>query len=448
MILSGLPGEAPGGPAALAQGGDRVYLPVLVSPPSANIFGVEITKLARSRGFDLLREAGSRWVRRNSLRWKDIEPEEGKGYRWDAPRIKSIEEDFRVASESGLNLIAVVHGSPRWATAPYAADCAPINPAKVQAFARFMVEAVRRYSAPPYNVIYWELINEPDAYIFSSDSVYGCWGVKEDPYYGGEAYGRMLKTVAAAMKAANPNIKILNGGLLLDKAYNPADPATRSGRFFEGMLRAGAGASFDILSFHSYDYYKGSGQPLLGPRVDWRVGYLRDLLARYKVPVKPMIRTETALLCIEVNPECRWAQADYAARTFARAHRDGILANIWYVYDFDSYHNTAMIEPFDVFVPRPTYFAYRYALDMLVGTRYLGPLTGLPSSVEGYRFQRANDTVIVFWTDGQPLSFSLSLAQGETASCSDRDGGPFACVISGGRLTMTARQSPQYVVLR
>jgi alpha-L-arabinofuranosidase len=117
-----------------------------------------------------------------------------------------------------------------------------------------MAEVVRRYSRAPYNVLYWEIGNEPDAYIFPNDSVYGCWGVKDDPYYGGEAYGRMLTAVAAAMKAVNPNVKILNGGLLLDKAYSSADPATRSGRFFEGVLRAGAGPAIDILSFHSYDY--------------------------------------------------------------------------------------------------------------------------------------------------------------------------------------------------
>jgi hypothetical protein len=421
---------------------------MIVLPPSQNIFGLSVTRLIKSHGFELLHTAGTQWIRRHALLWKDIEPVEGRGYTWDAVSTRSLEADFRNASEGNLRVIAVVHGSPRWATAPYDADCAPINPAKVQSFARFMAALVARYSQPPYNVLYWEIGNEPDANIFPGNSGFGCWGVKDDAYYGGEAYGRMLKTVAAAMKAVNPNIRVLNGGLLLDKAYNPADPATRSGRFFEGVLRAGAGPSIDILSFHSYDYYKGPGLPLLGPRNDWRVGYLRDLLVRYKLPPKPMIRTEAALLCIEVNPECRWAQADYTARSFARSLRDGLTANIWYIYDHDGYHNTAMIEPEDAFVPRPAYFAYRHVLDMLVGTRYLGPMTGVPGSVEGYRFQRATDTVIVFWTDGQPTSFSLPLAQGETSHCSDRDGGSLPCGIAGSRLNLSAQQSPQYVVLR
>lgn len=446
LIASLLNGLAVGAPAPAAA--QRVFLPSVthVQPPS--IFGLEATRLNSDRGFDLAMSSGTRWIRRNALLWKDVEPVEGGGYNWDAPSLKILEEDFLSASRSAMNLILIVRGSPRWATSPYAADCAPINPAKYEAFARFMAEAVARYSKPPYNVLYWELGNEPDAYIFPEDSVYGCWGVKGDPYYGGEAYGRMLKTVSAAMRQANPRIKILNGGLLLDRPFSPSDPESFSARFFEGLLRAGAGGTFDILSFHSYEFFRTPGQPELGPTNDWRIPYLLGLLERYSVAPKPMIRTESALLCPSFSNECRWAQADMMGRLYARSLRDRLLANIWYAYDRDSFHNTALIEPGDVFFPRPAYFAYRHAVTMLADASYLGPVAGLPQAVEAYRFRKDRATLIVYWSD-VPGAHAFALETGTAVvQCTNRDGGELACAPSGGRLSLVATRSPQYVVIR
>ncbi|NJN16551.1 MAG: hypothetical protein HC822_09895 [Oscillochloris sp.] len=382
------------------------------------------------------------------MAWKDVEPVEGAGYNWDAPAVKALENDMITAAQSNLNVILVVRGSPRWAVTPYQADCAPINPAKYAAFAAFLEAVVERYSQPPYNVKYWEIGNEPDAYIFSRDSVFGCWGVTSDPYYGGEAYGRALKTAALAMKAVNPEIKIMNGGLLLAHPYNPERPdETRAGRFFEGMLRVGAGEVIDIVSFHSYTYYgPGSAEPL-GPPVDWRIGYLQDLLRQYNLPKLPMIRTEAALLCFRSTPECRWAQADLLTRLYVWTIRDNLLGTIWYVYDSDSYHNTALIEPTDVFVPRPAYFAYRQAASILVGATYLGRLEGQAPTIEGYRFQRGDETRVIVWSESY-TAFAVPVPIDATVRCYDRDGGAIACINDNGTVRGIAQPSPQYVIVK
>ena len=67
-----------------------------------------------------------------------------------------------------------------------------------------MAEAVERYSAPPYNVIYWEVGNEPDIdpSLVDGDEIYGCWGDKTDAYYGGGYYAEVLKQVYPAVKKA------------------------------------------------------------------------------------------------------------------------------------------------------------------------------------------------------------------------------------------------------
>src|SRR5215207_9860315 len=202
--------------------------------PTASVFGMVMTSIAPDRGFESLRAAGVSWIRsNNTLLWREVEPVEGGGYQWNTPGIQRIEQEMILASQSGLKYILITRGSPRWATTPYQADCAPINPTKYDRFAAFLAAAVARYSQPPFNVVYWQVGNEPDAYIFSHDSGYGCWGVRTDPYWGGRAYGDMLKVVYPAIKNSNPAVQVMHGSLLLDHAYDPRTGGGLSARFLE-----------------------------------------------------------------------------------------------------------------------------------------------------------------------------------------------------------------------
>ncbi|HMQ35013.1 MAG TPA: hypothetical protein PKD53_30120, partial [Chloroflexaceae bacterium] len=258
----------------------------------------------------------------------------------------------------------------------------------------------------------------------------------------------MLKVVVPAMKAANPTIKVLNGGLLLDRPYKEGDGSSTLGRFFEGVLVAGGGPHIDIVSFHTYVFFRAAGQPALGPREDWRVAYLRDLMRRYQLPERPMMRTESALLCVAVTPECRWAQADLVGRTYAHTVRDGLMATVWYIYDNDSFHNTALIEPSDVWVPRPAYFAYRHTARTLSGASYVGPIPNLPAAAEGYVFRNGAQTIYIYWTDSPAgVRFAIPVRPGAGVICTDRDGGRMPCAPAGGALALTAQISPAFVTV-
>ncbi len=433
---------------AHADSRQQIFLPTVRNAGLPPVFGIEMARLNAERGIDLVTSSGTVWVRRNALPWKHIEPERGGGYRWDHPYVQELEQEIIRASQLGINLVLVVHGNPAWAVTPYSADCAPINPQHYGDFARFMAAAVERYSRPPFNLKYWEIANEPDAPINTTDNVFGCWGVEGDPYFGGRAFGEMLKIVVPAMKAVNREIIVLNGGLLLDAPFVEGKSKDTSGRFFEGMLVAGAGPLIDIISFHTYIFHQTPGQAPLGPPEDWRVAYLRGMLRRYNLPERPMIRTETALLCVVITPECRWAQADLIGRTYARTVRDGLLATIWYIYDQDGFHNTALIEPYDVWVPRPAYFAYRHTARMLSAASYVGPIAGLPASAEGYGFTRGNQTVYIYWTDSSAeVPFAIPVPAGARVTCTDRDGGPVRCEPDGATLTVRAQTSPAFVVV-
>src|SRR5215213_4153691 len=105
-----------------------LYLPAVISQ-TQTIFGLDATSLTPERGLDGLVAAGTSWVRASNLLWRDVEPLEGGEYHWDAPSMQLVEQEMLSASTHGLKLIVLIRASPTWATAPYQADCAPINPA-------------------------------------------------------------------------------------------------------------------------------------------------------------------------------------------------------------------------------------------------------------------------------------------------------------------------------
>lgn len=415
----------------------RVALPLVASDAARSPLGVEISWSRPDEGISGL---GAGWLRRNGLRWADVEPVAGGGYTWDGAHVRALEAQLVAANRLGLRVILVLHGSPAWAVAPYTADCAPISQQHHDDFARFAAEAVRRYSAPPYGVTHWEIGNEPDAFIFEADAPYGCWGQRNQPLYGGQAYGELLKATYPAIKAADPQAQVLNGGLLLAQPYDPETGEGDSGRFLEGMLEAGAGGSFDILAFHTYSYYGGGD----APPADWKPAYLRAILARYG-ETKPLLNTEGALLCYELTAACTQAQAYAAGRLYARAMRDDLLGFVWYLYDNDGFHNTALVEPFDLTRRRPAYLAFAQAAAALAGHRYVGPVTGLPDGAEGHRLSRGGQATVVIWAS-VPSPVRLALGAGAAPHCAAWDGSPLPCAVdAAGFLALEAVPGPRYI---
>jgi hypothetical protein len=405
--------------------------------PPVSFFGVVMTSIAPERGLDSAVAAGATWIRsNNNILWRDVEPIEGAGYHWDTPAMRLIEQEMIRASQHNLRLITIVRGSPRWATTPYAADCAPIHPSKYARFAAFMAAAVARYSQPPYNARFWQIGNEPDANIFPNDSGYGCWGVKTDPYYGGRAYGEMLNVVYPAIKTANPAVKVLHGSLLLNTRYHPEIPASLSGRFLEGVFLAGAANSFDILAYNAYVWASNENT------ADWKTPYLLGLMQTYNVPRKPMIITEQAVLC---DSACPKLQSYWVGRFYARAASSNLLGSLWYIYDSDSFNHTALVEPKATSQLRPAYHAYQHAATQLHGANYVGLLLGQPSGVEGYRFAVPAGELTIFWSPtAKPVA--MPVAANATVVCTMWDGGPLPCINNAGVVALTADIEPIYIV--
>jgi len=427
---------------------NNVYLP-FINKPIIPIFGVESNLLHSSWLQEKAKEANVYWTRNFAISWKDIEPirTDPPTYHWE-----EVDETTLInANANGLKIIAVVKLTPDWAQKYPGYSCGPVAEAHLDEFAEFMQAVVERYSRSPYDIKYWEIGNEPDIdYRLPDDpnSIYGCWGDQDDNYYGGGYYAEALSHIYPAIKTADPNSKVLIGGLLLD--CNPDNPPPNSnclpGRFFEGILDhngAGDGANyFDIVSFHAYPYYYGGNDHGAlyqdENNIKWGVSYTStytitrgivlgklDFL-RLKMQAagidKPIMQTEGSLLfyCKEINQaECPTPpddffekQADYVVWLYIRNWAEGILGTTWYTLEGRGWQNGGLLDGSQQ--PRPAYYALKFLSEELNGAKFSGKITDNPD-VRGFDFRKSNKHVWVLWSpDEQDHLFQLPASYNNT----------------------------------
>lgn len=403
-----------------ADGPQPTFLPVLMRQfrPHASMLGVALEGYFDAAGWQQTLALHPRFVRRwREIAWRDVEPVEGQ-YNWAA--LAPLEAELRTAESSGVVPILNVQMTPEWAQLHKGNACGPVAPDKLNAFAAFLAQLVTRYGAnSEFNVRYWQIGNEPDIAvgIVPGESVFGCWGDRSDPYYGGGYYAEMLKVVYPTIKAADPQAQVMVGGLLLEcDPYTMTVPATcvnedrlQSGYFLEGVLRAGGGDFFDIVDVHGYgelrldlpahmnSWYHWS-PPAGGTGLPEKVGFVRRLLEQYGVPGKAIMSTELALKCEEPGADCDEAGAAYIPRVYAEAHQLGLLGGVYYAL-ITEYKYKGLLLP-DL-TPKPQYAAFKFLASQLSWVEYVKPVEGY-AGVSGAEFNqsRLRRMWIVWSADG------------------------------------------------
>ena len=402
-----------------------LHLPVIFNKfPVRTIFGIESVS---SNEMPHIVDLPASWMRYNGAIWANVEPTEGER-KWSA--LATMESRLRAAQQGNVRPIVIVRQTPEWARLYEDAGCGPIKPEKLQAFGRFMFDLVKRYSAPPYNVLYWEIWNEPDVSVEiayqkgGSATPFGCWGNYNDPYFGGEYYAEMLKYVYPQVKAANPRAQVVIGGLLLGCNPNTTCPGDVTPLFFEGILRNQGAEHFDYLGFHNYDYYLGAssseigpyGSPTWesywdtnGPSIIAKVNFLHEVMATYGVD-KPLLNTETALLCggfddppggvgceAEPNSSFELTKAAYIVHSYVSAMVAGLDMNMW--YHVNGWRNSGLI--FTDQTPRPAYTTLAFARAELADAQFMGALTleelNNNAKLVGYKFERGGLNARQIW---------------------------------------------------
>lgn len=382
--------------------------------PSPSLYplpGIELNQTMDPAKLDLVVQAGAYWIRRNKLKWSLVEPAEGER-NWDA--LAGLERELLEAAKRGLKVVLVVGDTPVWAQKTPGHTCGAVLQSKLPALASFMREAVARYSAVPYNVKYWEIGNEPDIdyKLVPPESEYGCWGDDSDAYYGGGYYAEMLRQVYPVVKAVDPQVQLLVGGLLLDcdPVNPPEDRDCTPSLFLEGILRSGGGEYFDGISYHAYDYYLGrwkygnanwnSNGESTGPVAIVKARYLRSVLAAYRQAGKYLMNTEAGLICGRVGdePECQsgdfeLTKAAYVAQVNTAALAEALRANIW--YSLTGWRGSGLVD--GTLQPNQAFQAFQVSAKQLEQAAFVRSVTEI-TGVRGYEFYRGGERLQVLWS--------------------------------------------------
>jgi hypothetical protein len=204
----------------------------------------------------LLKPLGIRCVRL-TLYWNLMEP--GAEGQYAATYAAQWDDHVRLADESGICLLAVVHAPPPgldWAHKELA----------YERFARFMGAMATRYPS----VRYWELFNEMDA---GFTDIFGNGHADVSLLERGKLYAQMLKLTYPLVKQANPQAWVLVGGM------------TDHRDFPRGIYEGGGKPYFDIMNLHTY------GVPVTWSFID-RGRTLKEIMRWYGDGDKPLWNTE------------------------------------------------------------------------------------------------------------------------------------------------------------
>jgi hypothetical protein len=436
LVLLLLGAVVPQLPAAAQAVPSKVYLPAVFVSYPPTIFGVEtsLSGISNSRVATHAQNLRATWLRLNGVLWSAVEPVRGS-YNWAA--LSQLDTALEHAQAVGLRPTVIIRGTPRWA-AVTPSGCAAVRDEFIPDYARFMAALAQRYKG---RVGYWEIGNEPDVdpTLVPSNYPFGCWGDASDPYYGGERFGRMLRAVVPAMRAADPYAQIVIGGLLLYQPETTEPGAGRPELFLEGILRANAANFFDIVAYHAYstyyaapnydhDLYAGSAWVSLGGRTLGKATFLRNIMARYGVN-KPLWLNETGLVFCSDDPTCPAptadfleAQNDYVVRAVSRAAAANIQQISWYTLDGPGWRNSGLLDASQN--PRPVFTTYQRLIATLGQYTSASSLGAYGPDVEAYRFSQRDGTVVdVLWSrSGNTTAVSVPITAFRTATT--RDGMP------------------------
>jgi len=223
-----------------------------------------------TQDFERMREAGIYWVRVD-FTWDVVEPSPGQ-YRWAI--LDRVVSD---AERNGINLLAILGYTPKWATAGSDRYSPPRD---TQEWKTFVATIVGRYRG---RIRHWSLWNEPNSDTFFHGTV--------------EHFIREVFIPGAnAAKTANPDCRIVG-----------PDLAHLSGSDWDKWLDricAEAGPHIDVVSHHVYkEKPKDVLRELDGRKKFFEGPTVKEILKKHRMLSKPFWLTETGWRTTEVGED-------------------------------------------------------------------------------------------------------------------------------------------------
>jgi polysaccharide biosynthesis protein PslG len=274
--------------------GDFVY--------GTHLSGLDHAALARSNGFKLM------W---GYIPWQQVEPQRGefvfrKQDKWGKPQPNALTNVVSAAADANMKLILRIDEVPGWA----GGDPAHLDPKDLEAY---LYEAVRYGKG---TIQYVEVFNEPNLPYE--------WGGAPDP----AAYTRLLAAAYSGVKRADPNVAVVSAAV--SQRTGGLGGSMEDVDWLDGMYKAGAAGSFDLLGMHAYlgSFAPETDPNTCSPMCFRDVERFRDVMLRNGDGNKQAMITETGALAqtsvdlgpyawMEVAPDVR---ADYLVRALQMAN--------------------------------------------------------------------------------------------------------------------------------
>ncbi len=190
-----------------------------------------------------LRAQGIQYLRQ-SFRWNEIEPRRGE-FDWaEADRIMAA------AQHHGLRVLAVLHTTPEWARLPSGSEDQPANetqpPADPSDFAAFAGAFAARYEKQPAANIPSPIL----AYqIWDEPNLLSAWG---NSLANPELYLKMLRGARRAIRAVNPNARIVLAALAPTVEQGGVNPAPQV--YLRRLYELGGRDAFDVAAAKPYGF--------------------------------------------------------------------------------------------------------------------------------------------------------------------------------------------------
>jgi hypothetical protein len=268
---------------------------------------------------------GVSWVR-EEFPWGVVEPQPGK-YSWG--RTDAM---MAAASLAGVNVLGILSYSAPWASSdPSGGGDSKYPPRAASDYARYAAAVVSRYGQGGH---FWasrpDLPMRPLTAVQIWNEPWGHWFWKPNP--SPVAYARLARAAASAIRAVNPNTKILVSGDILQ--------VRTDGAIVDWLrnLRAadpGLNTLVDAYSVHPYPHPRTNG-PFLD-RSDPRWDYRRVTLTHEIDPSLPIWITEVGWSTANTSDSVsQTTQATYVTDAVVRAVRDwGSYVQRIFLYSFD-----------------------------------------------------------------------------------------------------------------
>lgn len=360
----------------------------------------------------LLKEAGVQW-QREEIFWDRVQQTPDGPFNWtgDGSGFYNYDRAIEAQVRAGINVLGLLDYNPAWFKGKN-----PRPEEWINDWGNFVYNAVARYGRDRGWIKYWELWNEPN--LAKSGYESGLYEVKD--------FVRILEVGRAAALAADPEAKIVMGGLASIWGMPPSEHNYDYFEYLLGVAEAGGWDQVDILAIHLYR--PDSPEGAVGGRhraMDLRteLDHLDEFLRKYGA--KPIWITEMGWSTHAVWPGVDGdTQAFYLVRTYILAIAHGSVEKLfWYdfrddtdpagMYEYpaydpnnEQYHFGLLrrmypLNPHHPEVRKPSFVAYRTMTSMLAGLSLRQVIAdGNELQMPGiywYRFANNERRVDVFW---------------------------------------------------